>query len=59
VLLPRLISALASTATLATALTLLVAGGAGVAAYFTLARLLGVEELRLLGGIIRERLFRR
>lgn len=54
-LLPRLIPALASSGTLATALTLLVAGGAGVAVYFALTRLLDLEELRLLGGIIRER----
>lgn len=54
-LLPRLIPALDSSGTAATALTLLVAGGAGVAVYFVLARLLGIEELRLLGGIIRER----
>ena len=59
VLLPRLIPALASTDTLATALTLLIAGAAGVAVYFALARLLDLEELRLLGGIVRERLGRR
>ena len=47
------------TGLVAAALTLLIAGGAGVAVYLALARLLDLEELRLLGGIVRERLGRR
>ncbi|HEY7339652.1 MAG TPA: lipid II flippase MurJ [Ktedonobacterales bacterium] len=57
-LLPRLIPAFNSSGTLAAALTLLIAGGAGVAVYFVLARLLDLEELRLLSGIVRARLGR-
>lgn len=56
--LPRLIPALNESGTAASALILLIAGGAGLAVYFTLARLLGIEELRLLGGVIRSRLGR-
>lgn len=41
------------------ALTLLVAGGLGAVVYFALVALLGVEELRLVGGILRARLGRR
>jgi putative peptidoglycan lipid II flippase len=37
-------------------LTVLVTAGAGALAYFALIRLFGIEEMRLLGGIIRQRL---
>jgi hypothetical protein len=58
-LLPRIIPAFAGSGTLASALTLLVAGGAGAAVYFALAWLLGIEELRMLGGIVHARILRR
>jgi putative peptidoglycan lipid II flippase len=58
-LLPRVFPALDGTGTLAAALTLLVAGGAGIAVYVALARLLGVEEVRLLSDLLRARLSRR
>ncbi|MGO8948233.1 MAG: murein biosynthesis integral membrane protein MurJ [Ktedonobacterales bacterium] len=41
------------------ALIFLVAGGAGSVAYFTLVSMLGVEEVRLVGSIIRSRIGRR
>ncbi len=37
-------------------LTVLLVGGAGAVVYFTLARLVGVDEVSLLGGILRSRL---
>jgi putative peptidoglycan lipid II flippase len=40
------------------ALTLLVAGGIGAVLYFGLTSLLGVEEVRLIGGIVKSRLGR-
>ena len=58
-LLPQIIPAFAGSGTLASALTLLVAGGMGAAVYFALAWLLGIEELRMLGGIVRARILRR
>jgi putative peptidoglycan lipid II flippase len=41
------------------ALTFLVAGAAGAAVYFALVSLLGIEELRLIGEMVRRRLGRR
>lgn len=38
------------------ALTLLVAGGAGSLLYFTLTHVFGVEEVHLVGSIVRRRL---
>jgi putative peptidoglycan lipid II flippase len=58
-LLPRIMPVFAGSGTLASALTLLVAGGAGAVVYFALAWLFGIEELRMLGGIMRARILRR
>jgi putative peptidoglycan lipid II flippase len=58
-LLPQFMPVFAGSGTLASALTLLVAGGAGAAVYFALAWLLGIEELRMLGGIVRSRILQR
>ncbi|HLJ79856.1 MAG TPA: lipid II flippase MurJ [Ktedonobacterales bacterium] len=44
------------TSTLGELLTVLVAGGVGILAYFALVSLLGVEEVRMVGGIVRSRL---
>ena len=40
-------------------LTILIAGGVGVVAYFALVSALGVQEVRMVGGIVRSKLGRR
>ena len=55
--LPRAFSV--QTSTLGELLTILAAGGVGVLAYFILVSLFGVEEVRMIGGIVRSRLGRR
>lgn len=47
------------TSTLGELLTILAVGGIGVAAYFALVSALGVEEVRMIGDILRRRLGRR
>ncbi|HEX6800508.1 MAG TPA: lipid II flippase MurJ [Ktedonobacterales bacterium] len=55
-LLPAHVSAFSLDHTSGQALTLLVAGGGGALLYFALTRIFGVEEVALVGGIVRRRL---